>query len=199
MDTVFEGFPKIARLNRECIITEKIDGTNSSVVIDETGLVIRAGSKSRWITPTDDNFGFAKWVDENRAALLTLGPGRHFGEWWGSKIQRKYGLQNEKRFSLFNTSRWVKQTDWASPPLLEKQQYVPACCHVVPVLYEGLFTTSAVTDCIQFLRNYGSCAAPGFMKPEGVVIFHTHGNYFFKATLDHDEVPKSLVDKQGKV
>ena len=192
--TVFEGFPKIARLNREIVITEKIDGTNSSIVIDETGLVIRAGSKTRWITPTDDNFGFAKWVDENRDALLTLGPGRHFGEWWGAGVQRKYGLK-EKHFSLFNTSRWVKQTDWASPTLKEKQQYVPSCCSVVPVLYQGPFVNDAVKDCLQFLRAYGSCAAPGFMNPEGVVIYHTHANCFFKVTLDNDEVPKSLVDK----
>lgn len=26
--TVFIGFPKISRLSRECVITEKIDGTN---------------------------------------------------------------------------------------------------------------------------------------------------------------------------
>jgi hypothetical protein len=79
-------------------------------------------SRSRWITPDDDNFGFAAWVEANRDELLTLGPGRHFGEWWGSGIQRGYGLpKGEKRFSLFNVSRWGESR--------------PACCHVVPVLY----------------------------------------------------------------
>lgn len=29
----FAEFPKIARLSRECVITEKIDGTNAQVVV----------------------------------------------------------------------------------------------------------------------------------------------------------------------
>lgn len=38
----FEAFPKIARLNRECIISEKIDGTNSQVIVGENGEVAAA-------------------------------------------------------------------------------------------------------------------------------------------------------------
>ena len=76
----FMGFPKMARLSREIIVSEKIDGTNAQVYITEDG-TMRAGSRTRWITPEDDNFGFAKWVDAHRDELLTLGPGRHFGEW----------------------------------------------------------------------------------------------------------------------
>jgi hypothetical protein len=101
----FTGFPKIARFNREVIVTEKIDGTNAQIHIDDTGAVLTAGSRNKWITPTDDNAGFARWASENTAELLRLGPGSHFGEWWGAGIQRRYGL-TEKRFSLFNVSRW---------------------------------------------------------------------------------------------
>ena len=43
------------------------------------------------------------------------------------------------------------------------------------------------------LKASGSKAAPGFMKPEGVVVFHTAANMGFKKTLEHDEVPKSLA------
>ena len=91
----FVEFAKMARLNREVIVTEKIDGTNACVGISEDGRIF-AGSRSRWITPQDDNFGFAAWVQAHRDQLLTLGPGRHFGEWWGAGIQRRYG-QAEKR------------------------------------------------------------------------------------------------------
>ena len=31
----FKEFPKIARLNREVIVTEKIDGTNAAVIVTE--------------------------------------------------------------------------------------------------------------------------------------------------------------------
>lgn len=170
----FETFDKIARLSRGCAITEKIDGTNACIAISEDGGFF-VGSRSRWITPEDDNFGFARWAYERKESLLALGPGRHFGEWWGSGIQRGYGLQKgEKRFSLFNTSRWI-----ATAP--------PACCLVVPVLYTGIFTSTAVDDALELLRTQGSQAAPGFMKPEGVIVYQSAGRVYFKKTLDKDE------------
>jgi hypothetical protein len=127
-DAEFVPFPKMARLSREIIITEKLDGTNAQVFIGEDGL-IRAGSRTRWITPEDDNYGFARWVHNHADELRGLGPGRHFGEWWGQGIQRNYSL-TEKRFSLFNVSRWGEER--------------PACCHVVPVLYRGGPRLSAI-------------------------------------------------------
>lgn len=93
--------PKIGRLSRGCTITEKIDGTNASVFIGayETEGLFLVGSRTRWITPTSDNYGFAHWAHSHKDELLQLGPGHHFGEWWGLGIQRRYG-QLEKKFSL---------------------------------------------------------------------------------------------------
>lgn len=175
----FRPFPKMARLAREMIITEKLDGTNAQVLINDTGDKISAGSRTRMITPEDDNFGFARWVEANKEELLKLGPGRHFGEWWGQGIQRNYGLK-EKRFSLFNVRRWGPGGDF--PP--------PACCHVVPVLHKGLFTTSSVIVEMDRLYRNGSSAAPGFKNPEGIVIFHTAGGYLFKKTFEKDDTGK---------
>jgi hypothetical protein len=172
----FEEFPKIARLNRDCTISEKIDGTNGQIIITEDGR-IQAASRSTLIFPDQDNYGFAAWVWSNREDLLKLGPGRHFGEWWGAGIQRKYGL-SEKRFSLFNVSRWG---DAATRP---------ECCGVVPVLYKGLFHSTEVERCLELLRTEGSRAAPGFMKPEGVVIFHVAAKALFKVTLERDSERK---------
>jgi hypothetical protein len=169
----FVEFPKIARLSRECTITEKIDGTNGCILIGEDGTFL-VGSRTRWITPEDDNFGFARWVHENKDELMKLGPGRHFGEWWGAGIQRKYGL-NHKRFSLFNTSKWSDDV------------VRPACCHVVPVLYNGLFETNTALAVMSALAEHGSKAAPGFMRPEGIIIYHHAANLYFKKTLDKDE------------
>lgn len=185
----FTEFPKIARLSRDCVITEKIDGTNASILFYEVadcsqqscdGLHVMVGSRTKWLGPgKEDNFGFYAWVMQNLPELKKLGPGHHFGEWWGGKIQRGYGLK-EKRFSLFNTSLWTEENK-------------PACCHIVPVLYQGLFTTDAVEAAIFALRTGGSLAAPGYMNPEGVVVFHTAANMMFKKTLLKDESPKSLV------
>lgn len=173
----FVPFPKIARYSREVIVTEKIDGTNAQVWISDDGTQIQAGSRTRWITPQDDNFGFARWVEINREELLRLGPGSHFGEWWGQGIQRGYGLK-EKRFSLFNVSRWSDATSR------------PACCGVVPTLWRGNMDDLPLGYILGKLAAEGSEAAPGFMKPEGVVIFHVAGGHLFKKTLDKDDQPK---------
>lgn len=177
--------PKIPRLRREIIITEKIDGTNAQVYVSEDATVL-AGSRSRWISPEQDNFGFARWVKEHEDELAELGPGRHYGEWWGQKIQRAYGLK-ERRFSLFNTSLWSED------PLLDGQSKPPRCCRVVPVLYQGTPRRGAVSAALEELREGGSLAAPGFRRPEGVVIFHTAANSSFKVTLENDELHKSQV------
>lgn len=193
----FTEFPKIARLSRECIISEKIDGTNAQIYITDDGQFL-TGSRTRWITPEQDNYGFSRWAHDHKEELMQLGPGRHFGEWWGSGCQRGYNLpKGEKRFSLFNVARWClhSETPLRIPhedPRIEKyQQVLPACCYLVPVLYRGLFTTEACEMAINRLRTEGSIASPGFMKPEGIVCFHIAGNFGFKKTLEKDESPKS--------
>lgn len=168
----FPEFPKIPRLRRGCVITEKIDGTNASIFIDDEGGIF-AGSRTRWITPEADNFSFAAWVKENEEDLRNLGPGHHFGEWWGRGIQRGYGLL-ERRFSLFNTGRWGGN----NPP--------PKCCHVVPVIRGCSFGDVEVQETLDMLRTGGSLAAPGFMKPEGIVIYHPASRGLFKVTLEGD-------------
>jgi hypothetical protein len=191
----FEGFPKMGRLSRECIITEKIDGTNAQIYISDTG-EIRAGSRTRWITLGDDNFSFARWVEDHKDELVKLGPGRHFGEWWGAGIQRKYG-QKGKRFSLFDVSRWClygntpERIPQADPRVEKFQDILPQGVELVPVLYRGLFTTEACSTAIERLRTLGSVAAPGFMDPEGIVCFHIAAGVGFKKTVKNDEKPKS--------
>ena len=174
----FYQFPKIARLSRECIITEKIDGTNAQVFVRDDGLVL-AGSRKRWLTPDSDNFGFCAWVNANADELRKLGPGRHFGEWWGPGIQRGYGVA-ERRFSLFNVAKWGDDA------------VRPACCHVVPVLYRGpLGVAEAIVEhALGCLRALGSQASPGFMRPEGIVIYHTASGHLYKVTLENDDKPK---------
>lgn len=88
------------------VITEKLDGTNACIVIEpdhgqdyySTDLREKVShftsasgsywfatqSRSRFITPVDDNFGFAKWAYQHAEPLIdVLGPGQHYGEWWG--------------------------------------------------------------------------------------------------------------------
>ena len=193
--TEFQEFPKIVRLSRQAIITEKIDGTNGCIFFGEDGEFL-TGSRSRWITPEADNYGFSKWAHEHKDELMQLGPGRHFGEWWGCGIQRKYGI-TEKRFSLFNVLRWClhgqtpAQIPTGDPRIILMQDVLPECVRLVPELWRGPFTTIAVNECLNRLILQGSMAAPGFMKPEGVVVFHVAGGFAFKKTIEKDDEYKN--------
>jgi hypothetical protein len=207
----FRSFGKIARYNRQIVITEKIDGTNACVVIDVLAehcpkmpneiarvgnFAIYAQSRTRMITPEDDNFGFAQWVRQNAENLCLLGVGHHFGEWWGSGIQRGYGLsKGERRFSLFNAGRWVSQhtlpKDMAGCSLGTSNQLAPESCHVVPILWRGNQETNEIACVMENLRINGSRAAPGFMNPEGVIIYHSASGTYYKKTLTKDDEPKS--------
>ena len=174
----FEKFGSIPRLMREMCISEKIDGTNAAVFVpDDPAEVLLAQSRNRWITPADDNAGFARWVADHAEELrVGLGPGRHFGEWWGCGIQRGYG-GHPKTFSLFNAGRWTSE---------DGTSLAPACCSVVPVLYRGPFSTVTVTEVLAALQASGSHAAPGFMDPEGIVVWHEAARQLFKMTLGND-------------
>lgn len=68
----------------------------------------------------------------------------------------------------------------------------PQCCHVIPTLWRGNCAYFKAGDFVEVLQHYGSFAAPGFMKPEGIVLYHTAANQCFKVTLENDEKPKNL-------
>ena len=175
----FKPWPKITRKNRAVVVSEKIDGTNALVCVTESGDVL-AGSRTRWITPADDNYGFARWVYDNADSLRVLGPGYHYGEWAGRGIQRGYGL-SDRRFYLFNSGRW------------NNDETRPACCHVVPVLGTGFEKDGIVDRCVEDLRVNGSRVTPGF-PAEGVVVYHTASGLMQKITLVGDEKPKGSAE-----
>jgi len=156
-------------------------------------LYLFAASRNRWLTTgkQNDNMGFATWVKENALDLVMLGEGRHYGEWYGKGIQRGYGLE-EKRFALFNVSKWIQKTlsnGFEQFPI-DKQQYCPDCCEVVPIIFEGMFSTIAIEQTLDYLTLKGSQAVPGFMNPEGICIYHTAAGQYFKKTIENDEKHK---------
>lgn len=179
---LFEKFPKMYRLNGPVVVSEKIDGTNGCIIITEDN-EIYAQSRTRLITPENDNFGFAKWVYENKNPLIEiLGIGRHYGEWWGKGIQRGYGL-NQKWFSLFNTTKWDHLTLLESTPLR---------LDVVPELFTGTMpeVIQMIPELMLNLKTFGSQASPGYMSPEGIAIYDTNSGVGYKKTFDYDDTGK---------
>lgn len=173
----FEKFPKMPRLGNkrdEIIITEKVDGTNGQILIeaDDYGNCMYVGSRNRWLNATKqgDNYGFYKWADENYDELLGLGPGRHYGEWWGQGIQRAYD-KSDRTFSIFNTRR--------------PADTLPDCVKQVPILYHGPNTPGAIKDTIADLWDQGSRLCDHWFKPEGVVIYFVALRQAMKFTYDY--------------
>lgn len=189
----FEGWPKIPRVSKgmQCVITEKIDGTNAQVHISRTQdddgndpdviaiergdipLSMRVGSRSRWITPESDNYNFARNVLENVETYFKLGEGAHFGEWYGLGIQHGHGMK-EKRFALFNNLRWDNVSR-------------PEGLDVVPTLYKGDFHPELVNDIAAQLKASGSILVPGWMKPEGFIIYFPEFRKSLKWTYEAQE------------
>lgn len=171
---------KVPRYYRDVVITEKLDGTNAAIEVPEDfeHEPLLAYSKNRPLFPgAGDNHGFAAWVTANASTLgRDLGPGVHRGEWWGLGINRGYGLF-ERRFSLFNTARHTGP--FLTPGL-----------GVVPVLYEGPHQELAIENALVRLAAQGSLAAPGFVRPEGVVIYHKASGHLYKVTIEGDDAPK---------
>lgn len=186
----FEAFPKIPRLQGETIITEKVDGTNACVEYmprGEGGWVMGACSRNRRLVTIEtsalypdhplvswhgpDNYGFGAWVVANCSQLHRLGYGRHFGEWYGQGIQRGYGLDH-KRFALFREPKCGLEA-------------LPQNMDVAPVLCR-MDNFSSVNICYQMdvLRVEGSRIVPGFMNPEGVVVYHARSGQLFKLTFE---------------
>lgn len=207
----FTPWPKTARLFRDVVVTEKLDGTNSAIHITKGSPVefpsmtldayplkpgeffidghiwhVTAQSRKRIITPgkSTDNFGFAGWVYDHATEIVRLlGEGLHFGEWWGHGIQRNYGME-DRRFSLFNTERYdhLNHDDAAV--------FDGSRLNTVPVLYSGTFAEAAICQALTDLGDYGSVAAPGFMNPEGICVYHTQTRNVFKVTLDNNDAGK---------
>lgn len=171
----FEAWPSTPRLYRNMVITEKIDGTNAAICVGPSG-EFACQSRKRLIEPGDDNYSFAAWAYERREELSAfLGPGRHFGEWWGKGINRGYDRES-RTFSLFNVERWAdkpnNRLDW------------PEGLSVVPTLCRHTFNENKIHEVKAQLWAGGSKAAPGYGNPEGIIIWHQAARAKFKSTFD---------------
>ena len=190
----FKSFRSIEALHKAVmVITQKIHGSNAQVCIfeysstdhvsHEPRLGIKAGSRNRWLSLEDDNYGFAAWVEKNRDELIAkLGLGTHYGEWAGPGINSGEGLK-EKTLVLFN---WWSYEDGN----------LPAGTMKVPVLYSGHLDTAKIDEAMADLKQNGSRLVPGFMRPEGVVV--TVGGAMFKKVFEPEETQWRPRQKEKK-
>lgn len=195
----YNSFPSIERLeNIYCIISEKIDGTNGLIEINETN--VRFGSRNRYISFSDDNAGFANFFKDYEARFKDAAkdittdesyPLRIYGEWFGRGIQRGYGLK-DKFFMPFSFFYGEKLIEYQVPNVIAPN-----------IMYTGKFSMEVVSACMQQLKLNGSGIVKGYKQPEGIVIFFPKYNFRLKETFDgakwKDALPKSEHDKKPVV
>lgn len=151
----FRPWPKTPRpKGARIIITQKMDGTNACVIIED-GEVVGVQSRNRLIRVGDDNMGFAAFVEAHKEELKALGNGYHYGEWAGPGIQKNPHNLTEKVFFLFNTARPANT--------------LPDCVQQVEVLYEGPYSEDVINQCYNDLWKRETALG---RQPEGLIVYH---------------------------
>lgn len=154
---IFHPFPSIPRgKNMEVTITEKLDGCNVGIHIDENLKFSGAQSRKRMLDATKkgDQNGFYKWCLE-QDDLGDLGYGIHYGEWHGEGIRKNPQKIVGKKLSLFNT--------------FKDRATLPKNVDLVPILFQGTFHTDLIDIVMSHLKQQG--IAQGY-SPEGIVIYY---------------------------
>ena len=166
----FRGWPKISRYTKPMkgVITEKMDGTNSALIIQE-GELVGCQSRKRLIKPGDDNHGFACWAFENKERLEKLGDGYHYGEWCGPGINGNRHNLDRKSLFLFS---WYRD---------DRENHIANDLQFVRVLHEGDITGDVITQAMETLADTVEYSA------EGIVIYYYDSKYFQKHTFENPE------------
>ena len=175
----FQEWPKIPRLKEGAVtITEKIDGTNACIIIQDN-VIVGVQSRKRLIYPENDNYGFAGWVNRNSEDILRLGEGRHYGEWAGLGIQKNPMSLLGKRFFLFNVSRYDPEN-------------LPYNVSMVPHIYTGPIADVDIPKLMSDLKDERELNS-GY-TPEGIIVYHHNLRCYEKATYQNPQ-GKYLNDK----
>lgn len=108
--------------------TVKLHGTNAGITRKEDGSLVYR-SRTREITPEDDNAGFARHMAANEPTLLGIfnviegdGDKALFGEWCGAGVQSSVGISAEsKMFVVFGArvgESWIEHRALPAPRTL---------------------------------------------------------------------------------
>lgn len=126
-----------------CYIFPKIDGTNSSVWINENGQ-IKAGSRNRELTIYNDNAGFYAKIlkDKNIKELLTDMPKiRIYGEYLVPHALKTYNKEAWGKFYVFDVmleDKYISYYNYSSVLSDYGIEFIPPICIIKNPTYEQL-------------------------------------------------------------
>lgn len=204
----FQPFEKIARLKRELVITEKLDGTNAHVCIGpipegiqasyeyvldiRDGMALLAGSRKRWIAPEGTLWDHGSCKDDEPNKKLKGTDNFGFALWVTENLDELWKLGEGRHYG-----EWYGKGIQRGYGLEDKRfalfnvarwgshnPNTPACCEVVPLMPD-----SDPDDAMANLHHFGSAVGGPdhvFMDPEGIVVYHTASRTLYKQTFDQD-------------
>lgn len=219
MNLAFQPWPKIHRLYRDVLITEKIDGTNACVcvvpldeVLDRSyertetyrrpsdGTLVGGDESSHPGIVVGDHVVFA----QSRKKVISPGADNYGFAWFvrdnarelaaslgeGRHFGEWYGKGIQSGYGA-TEKRFAlfNVARWAEVAALGA---LPWGVTTVPLLYEGVFTDTCVQSALSSLTTTGSRAVGarrGFAA-EGVVVYFKQANQSFKVLLEDDAVSK---------
>lgn len=147
----------------------KLHGTNSGILVRPDGTVL-AQSRSRIITPAEDNMGFATWVEANKSVFSEINrdvPVIIYGEWCGRGIQKGVAISaiDKAIFTVFAIQFGTSESDdssvYVDPDIIGDilaDVYLPDNVYILP--WEG----NAVT--VDFFDDNSLRLAVDFMNAE---------------------------------
>lgn len=184
----------------ECYVFPKIDGTNSSLWLNEDG-ILQAGSRKRHLTLDNDNAGFYAWAmkQENILAYLKEHPShRLFGEWLVPHSLKTYKTDAWNKFYVFDVcidkeadeilhegDSKLKYLHFETyKPLLEKFEigFIPPICKISDASYE---------DFVEHLMKNVFLIEEGKGIGEGIVI----KNYAFRNKYNRQVFAKIVTSE----
>lgn len=161
-----------------CYVFPKIDGTNSTVWLDNG--IVKAGSRNRELELLNDNAGFYNWVinQQNIKDFLTDNPTlRLYGEWLVPHTLRTYREDTWRKFYVFDivddtTENYLRYENYKE--LLDKYgiTYLPAL---------AIITNPNREQLLNLMKSNTYLISDGLGNGEGIVV----KNYDFKNKYGH--------------
>jgi len=182
--------------NGLCFVFPKVDGTNSSVFLNEEG-ELSAGSRNRELTLENDNAGFYAYIKEDaniKAFLIEHPTLRIFGEYLVPHSLKTYRDSAWRKFYVFDicksSGEYMPYEEYV--PLLEKHniEYIPPLAIITNPTHEQL---------IKIMEQNTYLIKDGEGAGEGVVIKrYAYRNKYGRQTWAKI-VRTEFKEKQGKV
>lgn len=137
---LLQAYPHLTNGNSAVVYKAKVKlhGSCAGVAVEADGTVT-AMSRSTVITPTSDNAGFARWVEERKESFAKFAPASGvaiiFGEWCGPGIQKGVAVNQLKERALAVFALRIQDTEGNDVEFIAEPTALTEIAKIVPGAY----------------------------------------------------------------